>query len=50
MGRMGTPADIANVVALLCSPDANWITGQLITADGGASLVDTHLPLEIQRG
>ena len=50
MGRMGTPADIGNVVALLCSPDAGWITGQLVYADGGASLVDTLLPLEIQRG
>jgi len=50
MGRMGTPADIGNVVGLLCSPDAAWITGQLIYADGGASLVDTLLPLEIQRG
>ncbi len=50
MGRMGTPADIGNVVALLCSPDAGWITGQLIHADGGASLVDTLMPLEIQRG
>jgi enoyl-[acyl-carrier protein] reductase III len=50
MGRMGTPADIGNVVALLCTPEAGWITGQLLHADGGASLVDTHLPLEIQRG
>ena len=50
MGRMGTPADIGNVVSLLCSPDASWLTGQLLLADGGASLVDTHLPLEIQRG
>jgi enoyl-[acyl-carrier protein] reductase III len=50
MGRMGAPADIGNVVALLCSPDAGWITGQLIHADGGASLVDTLLPVEIQRG
>ena len=50
MGRMGTPADIGNVVALLSSAEAGWITGQLIYADGGASLVDTLLPLEIQRG
>jgi NAD(P)-dependent dehydrogenase (short-subunit alcohol dehydrogenase family) len=50
MGRMGTPADIGNVVALLCSAEAGWITGQLLHADGGASLVDTFLPLEIQRG
>ena len=50
MGRMGTPADIGNAVALLCSPDSGWITGQTIYADGGASLVDTLMPLEIQHG
>ena len=50
MGRMGTPADIGNAVALLCSPDSGWITGQLIHVDGGASLVDTLMPLDIQRG
>lgn len=50
MGRLGTPADIGNVVALLCSADAAWITGQLVFADGGASLADPVLPLEIQRG
>lgn len=48
MGRLGTPADIANAVALLCSEGAAWITGQLIDVDGGASLVDAHLPLEFQ--
>lgn len=48
MGRLGTPADIGNAVALICSEDAGWITGQLIDVDGGASLVDAHLPLEFQ--
>ena len=48
MGRLGTPADIGNAVALICSEDAGWITGQLIEVDGGASLVDAHLPLEFQ--
>ncbi len=48
MGRLGTPADIGNAVALICSPEAGWITGQLIDVDGGASLVDAHLPLEFQ--
>src|SRR4029077_19224667 len=48
MRRLGTPADIGNAVALICSPEAAWITGQLIEADGGASLVDAHLPLEFQ--
>jgi NAD(P)-dependent dehydrogenase (short-subunit alcohol dehydrogenase family) len=48
MGRLGTPADIGNVVSLICSEEAGWITGQLIEAEGGASLVDAHLPLEFQ--
>jgi len=48
MGRLGTPSDIANAVALICSPEAVWITGQLIDVDGGASLMDAHLPLEFQ--
>ena len=49
MGRLGTPADIGNAVSLLCSDDAGWITGQLIDVDGGASLMDAHLPLSIQQ-
>lgn len=48
MRRLGTPEDIGNVVALMCSKEAGWITGQLIEADGGASLVEAHLPLELQ--
>jgi NAD(P)-dependent dehydrogenase (short-subunit alcohol dehydrogenase family) len=48
MGRLGTPADIGSVVALVCADDASWITGQTIYADGGASLMDTVLPLEMQ--
>jgi NAD(P)-dependent dehydrogenase (short-subunit alcohol dehydrogenase family) len=48
MGRLGTPADIGNAVSLLCSDEAGWITGQLIDVDGGASLMNAHLPLEIQ--
>ena len=48
MGRLGKPSDIGNAVALICSEDAGWITGQLIEVDGGASLVDAHLPLEFQ--
>jgi enoyl-[acyl-carrier protein] reductase III len=50
MGRMGTPGDIGNVVALLCSEKASWITGQTIHADGGGSLMDTAFPLQIQLG
>jgi 3-oxoacyl-[acyl-carrier protein] reductase len=37
-GRMGQPEDIANAVALLVSPDAGWITGQIIEVSGGTRL------------
>ena len=50
MGRLGTPADIGDVVALLCSEKARWITGQVIYADGGASLMNPEVPPEIQIG
>ena len=33
--RRGVPADIAPAVAFLASEEAHWITGQMITADGG---------------
>lgn len=33
--RMGQPADIAGAVAFLSSADADYITGQIITVDGG---------------
>lgn len=49
MRRLGTPEDIGNVVSLLCSAEANWITGQLIAADGGMGLMDPALPLAIQQ-
>lgn len=39
LGRVGMPNDIADVVSLLCDPRAAWITGQVIVADGGLSLV-----------
>ena len=50
MGRLGTPEDIGNVVRLMCSEDAGWITGQVIYADGGASLMNPEVPTEIQLG
>lgn len=39
LGRLGTPDDIAGVVELLVRPEAGWITGQVLVADGGLSLV-----------
>jgi 3-oxoacyl-[acyl-carrier protein] reductase len=38
LGRLGQPADIADVVAFLAGPDSRWITGQNIQATGGLLL------------
>ena len=35
MGRLGTPEDIAAAVAFLVSDEADFITGQVLTSDGG---------------
>jgi 3-oxoacyl-[acyl-carrier protein] reductase len=37
LGRLGTPADIAAVVAFLVSDEGRWVSGQLLHADGGFS-------------
>ncbi|MEV4535034.1 SDR family oxidoreductase [Asanoa sp. NPDC049518] len=34
-GRWGTPDDAARVVGWLCSPEASWVTGQVIDSEGG---------------
>jgi 3-oxoacyl-[acyl-carrier protein] reductase len=33
--RLGQPEDIASVVAFLAGPDANWVNGQILRANGG---------------
>ncbi|PRX97323.1 SDR family oxidoreductase [Allonocardiopsis opalescens] len=35
LGRLGQPADVADVVAFLAGPDGRWITGQNLRATGG---------------
>ena len=35
LGRLGQPADCANLVAFLCSPGGGWINGQLLYSNGG---------------
>jgi 3-oxoacyl-[acyl-carrier protein] reductase len=38
LGRIGTPADVADVVAFLASDGGRWVTGQRIDASGGATM------------
>jgi NAD(P)-dependent dehydrogenase (short-subunit alcohol dehydrogenase family) len=38
LGRIGTPDDVAEVVAFLCSDAAAYLTGQELVVDGGAGL------------
>ena len=34
--RLGLPEDVANVVYFLCSPDSDYVSGQVINVCGGA--------------
>ncbi|RJQ44161.1 MAG: SDR family oxidoreductase [Nitrospiraceae bacterium] len=38
MSRFGEPADVANLIVFLASDNANYITGQAISVDGGLSV------------
>lgn len=40
LGRPATAAEVANVVAFLCSHEASMVTGAALTVDGGATIVD----------
>lgn len=40
MGRLGLPSDIANAVAFLVSDVSEWITGQVLSVNGGYCMVD----------
>ena len=35
LGRLGTTSDLADVVAFRASPDARWVTGQVVEVSGG---------------
>lgn len=44
LGRWGEPTDIAHAVAFLCSPQASWITGEVLRVSGGLEGVSAPLP------
>ena len=35
LGRLGTTSNVADVVAFLASPEARWVTGQVLDTTGG---------------
>jgi len=37
LGRVGRPADVANLVSFLCSPHGGWINAQLLLSNGGSA-------------
>ena len=41
--RLGSPSDIASMLVFLCSPEGEFITGQIISVDGGARSHQPHL-------
>lgn len=40
LGRIASPGEVAEAVQFLCSDGAGFITGQILTVDGGRSLLD----------
>ena len=44
LGRVGTPEDCAGAVTFLCSAAANYITGEIITVDGGLTVGQVGKP------
>lgn len=44
IGRSGTPEEVAALVAFLATPDASYLTGQLLVVDGGNCLQESKTP------
>lgn len=44
-GRIGKPDDIANAILMLCSPQADFMTGVVVSVDGGLSVGRYGIPV-----
>jgi NAD(P)-dependent dehydrogenase (short-subunit alcohol dehydrogenase family) len=40
LGRLGEPSDIAYAILFLCSPLSTWVTGQVLSVNGGYAMPD----------
>jgi 3-oxoacyl-[acyl-carrier protein] reductase len=45
LGRMGAPADVANAVLMLCSAETAYVTGAVLSVDGGLSAGRYGIPV-----
>jgi glucose 1-dehydrogenase len=45
LGRIGDPSEIASIAAFLASPDASYMTGQILYADGGRLPLNYTVPV-----
>ena len=45
LGRLGTPGDVAQPALFLASPAADYVTGEVLSVNGGAFAGRMYLPL-----